>query len=111
MIVICLSEPIQSIVSFRIFFFFLVYYPLQVNHSVFFKKIIIQLLSGLEEAGNVGQLQKEKAFTDSTMDGTICFIGTLFARICRRGSSGVNKCFHETRSAFTQTLWISFVLS
>jgi hypothetical protein len=50
--------------------------------SVFFRKIIVQLLS-LEE-------EREVIDTSDEMDknGALLFIGETFSRICRRGSAG-----------------------
>ncbi|XP_065873767.1 uncharacterized protein [Euphorbia lathyris] len=61
--------------------------PTALSSHLFFKKIIIQLLNeGLERGKN--PLDKEPIFRRD-MDGTILFIGEIFSRICRRGSSDV----------------------
>lgn len=56
-------------------------------HSLFFKTITIQLLSGLQErAANLSD--KFTSFNKIELDGTLLFVGESFSRICRRGSSG-----------------------
>ncbi|PPD82250.1 hypothetical protein GOBAR_DD20807 [Gossypium barbadense] len=56
-------------------------YPLLLRHYLFFKQITIQLLIGLVE---------RQATTDkSEMDVNLSFLGEIFSRIVRRGSSDV----------------------
>ncbi|KAI4304715.1 hypothetical protein MLD38_040190 [Melastoma candidum] len=59
------------------------------SSNIFFKKIIVQLLSGLEKGGPGDQLQEEGAIIGSKMDAAVCFTGMLFARICRRGATDI----------------------
>lgn len=55
-------------------------FPLQKYYSLFFKQITIQLLIGMVE---------RQAITDKNeMDVNLSFLGEIFSRIVRRGSSG-----------------------
>ncbi|WCJ36211.1 embryo defective 2423 [Euphorbia peplus] len=61
--------------------------PTALSSHLFFKKITIQLLGeGLGRGENL--LDKEPIFRHD-MDGKMLFIGEIFSRICRRGSSDV----------------------
>ena len=54
--------------------------------SLFFRQIIIQLLSLSEERDVL--LQNRVEFGKKDDNGALIFIGELFTRICRRGSAG-----------------------
>lgn len=55
-------------------------FPLQEYYSSFFKQISIQLLTGMVERLAIS--------SKSDMDVNVLFVGEIFSRICRRGSSG-----------------------
>lgn len=58
-------------------------------HSSFFKHITIQLLSGAEDS--TSPLSDKEIYTNKLeVGGNWLFTGEIFARICRRGSSGKN---------------------
>lgn len=54
--------------------------PLHEYYSLFFKEITVQLLSGIEGRASISEKHG--------IDGTLLFVGEIFSRICRRGSSG-----------------------
>ncbi|KAI9100209.1 hypothetical protein K1719_024427 [Acacia pycnantha] len=57
------------------------------SSHLFFRKIIIQLLSLAEESDVI--LQNRVEFGEKDNNGTLMFVGELFTRICRRGSAGL----------------------
>nr|XP_048330054.1 uncharacterized protein LOC125422429 isoform X1 [Ziziphus jujuba var. spinosa] len=62
--------------------------PASLSSHLFFKQITIQLLS-LAEESNMNLLNKGAISDKNDMDGTLLFVGEIFARICRRGSVDV----------------------
>ncbi|KAJ8752074.1 hypothetical protein K2173_001101 [Erythroxylum novogranatense] len=65
--------------------------PSSLSAHLFFKQIAGQLLRGAKETDN-NILNKEAMYNKNGMDGRFLFIGEVFARICRRGSSDVLLC-------------------
>lgn len=62
--------------------------PASLSSHLFFKQITIQLLGDVQE--RVKNLtNKEDFFNESDSDGRMLFVGEIFSRICRRGSSDV----------------------
>ncbi|KAA8542173.1 hypothetical protein F0562_023325 [Nyssa sinensis] len=62
--------------------------PNSLSSHLFFKKITIQVLAGAEE-WDMNLSDKTAIFDENDIDGTILFVGELFARIGRRGSAGI----------------------
>ncbi|KAK4256981.1 hypothetical protein QN277_006633 [Acacia crassicarpa] len=57
------------------------------SSHLFFRQIIIQLLSLAEESDVI--LQNRVEFGEKDNNGSLVFVGELFTRICRRGSAGL----------------------
>lgn len=55
--------------------------------SVFFKQIIVQLLS-LAEEREMSLLENVDPSGEMDKNGALLFVGEMFSRICRRGSAG-----------------------
>lgn len=54
--------------------------------SVFFKQIVVQLLSLAEERETI--LLDNVDMDEMDKNGALLFVGEMFSRICRRGSAG-----------------------
>ncbi|KAK9119955.1 hypothetical protein Scep_018048 [Stephania cephalantha] len=61
--------------------------PAALSSHLFFKKIVCQLFDGAEERAT--EFCERMKLGGITLDGTLLFVGELFARICRRGSTDI----------------------
>ncbi|KAL2465452.1 embryo defective [Abeliophyllum distichum] len=62
--------------------------PISLSPHLFFKRITTQLLNVLEEC-DMNLFDEAAIANDINMNSAILFVGEVFARICRRGSSDV----------------------
>nr|XP_027190289.1 telomere length regulation protein TEL2 homolog isoform X2 [Cicer arietinum] len=95
--------------------------PTSLSSHVFFRQIIVQVLS-LEEEREVILLEKLDSSDENEMDknGALLFIGEMFSRICRRGSADllsseliprvlrlVNSCLSSSNSSIAEEVFES----
>ncbi|CAK8566232.1 unnamed protein product [Lathyrus sativus] len=87
--------------------------PTSLSSHVFFRQIIVQVLS-LEEDREVILLEKIDTSDEMDKNGALLFIGEMFSRICRRGSADllsselilrvlrlINTCISSSNSSIT----------
>ncbi|KAK6920581.1 Telomere length regulation protein, conserved domain [Dillenia turbinata] len=59
--------------------------PVSLTSHVFFKHVIVQLLAGAEGKVTGSIHVSHTPLDEANIDGTLMFVGEIFARICRRG--------------------------